>query len=587
MGVYGQRFNASGAPQGGEFRVNSSTTGNQDAPSIGMATDGSFVVVFTDYNSNSGDIFVQRYNASGGAVGGNVRVNTLTTNVQEYASVAVSPGGAFVVVWESEAQDGTLDGVYAQRYDAAGAVQGGEFRVNTTIGGDEQNVAVAIDTAGNFVVVWDASTSDPGSNTGIYGQRYNAAGAAQGGEFRINTTTADTQQIPSVAMNASGGFVVAWQSNLQDGGSSGVYTQQFSAAGTALGPETLVNTTTTNAQVQPSVAYAGNRVVVAWSGNGTGDAGGVFAQRFNVVAGITTGNTSAAMSSSAGASSLTWSHTVASGSNGMLIVNVAVNSDVGVSSVSYGGTALTRLGTVTNPGGSLVTSEIWYLAAPAVGTANVVVTLAGSDTLAAGATNFYGVDQTTPFGTFVSATGSGGAPTVNVTSAAGEVVVDAAVFRARNTATVGAGQTQLWVQGTGTSGSDTAGAGSTEAGAATVTMSWTSSGSGTGEWATGAVALRPAPMTGGITVTPAVGALTTEAGGTATFSVVLATAPTADVTITVSSSDTSEATVSTALLTFTSANWNTAQTVTVTGVDDALADGFSALLDRAGRCKQR
>ena len=54
---------------------------------------------------------------------------------------------------------------------------------------------------------------------------------------------------------------------------------------------------------------------------------------------------------------------------------------------------------------------------------------------------------------------------------------------------------------------------------------------------------------------------------------VLNTQPTADVTIALSSSDTTEGTVSPASLIFTTANWNVAQTVTVTGVDDAVVDG--------------
>ncbi len=66
---------------------------------------------------------------------------------------------------------------------------------------------------------------------------------------------------------------------------------------------------------------------------------------------------------------------------------------------------------------------------------------------------------------------------------------------------------------------------------------------------------------------------TREDGITATFTVVLTSQPTADVTINVSSSDLTEGTVSTASLVFTSLNWKTAQTVTVTGVDDVEADG--------------
>ena len=76
-----------------------------------------------------------------------------------------------------------------------------------------------------------------------------------------------------------------------------------------------------------------------------------------------------------------------------------------------------------------------------------------------------------------------------------------------------------------------------------------------------------------ITVTPTSGLTTTEAGGTATFTVVLASQPTADCDVGLSSSDTTEGTVSPASVTFTTANWNTPQTVTVTGVDDAVDDG--------------
>src|SRR5262249_41976430 len=76
-----------------------------------------------------------------------------------------------------------------------------------------------------------------------------------------------------------------------------------------------------------------------------------------------------------------------------------------------------------------------------------------------------------------------------------------------------------------------------------------------------------------ITVSPILGLVTTEAGGTAQFTVVLDTQPTANVTIGLSSSDTTEGTVAPTSLTFTTANWNVAQTVTITGVNDALAHG--------------
>ena len=80
------------------------------------------------------------------------------------------------------------------------------------------------------------------------------------------------------------------------------------------------------------------------------------------------------------------------------------------------------------------------------------------------------------------------------------------------------------------------------------------------------------PPPTGITVAPVNGLITTEAGASATFTVVLQSMPSADVTVPLSSSNTAEGTVAPALLTFTTANWNIQQTVTVTGQDDALDD---------------
>ena len=68
-----------------------------------------------------------------------------------------------------------------------------------------------------------------------------------------------------------------------------------------------------------------------------------------------------------------------------------------------------------------------------------------------------------------------------------------------------------------------------------------------------------------LTVTEAAGT-----GNTATYTVKLATLPTGDVTVKVVSRNTSLVTMSSAALTFTTGNWDTAQTVTVTGVDNIL-----------------
>lgn len=76
----------------------------------------------------------------------------------------------------------------------------------------------------------------------------------------------------------------------------------------------------------------------------------------------------------------------------------------------------------------------------------------------------------------------------------------------------------------------------------------------------------------GFTISPATGLITTEAGGTANFNIKLTSQPTANVTLNLSSSKVGEGTVSVPNVTFTAANWNTPQIITVTGVNDGIAD---------------
>ena len=83
----------------------------------------------------------------------------------------MAPGGEFVVTWSSSGQDGNGFGVYGQQYTAAGAKDGGEFRINTTTALDQDFSSVAMDSIGDFVVVW-TSTNQDGSQLGVYGQRY-------------------------------------------------------------------------------------------------------------------------------------------------------------------------------------------------------------------------------------------------------------------------------------------------------------------------------------------------------------------------------------------------------------------------------
>ena len=105
------------------------------------------------------------------AVGSEIQVNTETANSQSRPSVAGLNDGGFVVTWRAFGQDGSGYGVYGQRYDAFGVVDGGEFLINTTTDNYQSYPSVTELNGGGFVVTWQSGEQD-GSGYGIYGQRY-------------------------------------------------------------------------------------------------------------------------------------------------------------------------------------------------------------------------------------------------------------------------------------------------------------------------------------------------------------------------------------------------------------------------------
>jgi len=285
-GLFGQRYDATGVPQGPEFPVNTYTTNDQYGPTVLANPSGGFLVL---WHSNGQDgsgfgVFGQRYGGSGAPLGPEFRVNTFTTGNQFYPSVGATSSGSFVVSWSSIGQDGAGYGIYGQRYDASGAPVGPEFRVNTYTTGSQSVSAAASDSSGDFVIVW-ASDSQDGLGYGIFGQRFAGSGAPLGTEFRVNSYTTNTQFIPAISADSTGNFVVAWQSNGEDGASDGIFGQRFDGSGAPFGPEFRVNSYTTSQQVAPIVAAAASgEFVVVWNSNGQdGQGSGVFGQRYSPI----------------------------------------------------------------------------------------------------------------------------------------------------------------------------------------------------------------------------------------------------------------------------------------------------------------
>ncbi|NGX62239.1 MAG: hypothetical protein K940chlam9_01734 [Chlamydiae bacterium] len=286
-GIMAKRYGPENGAIGDEFFVNTYTTRDQLYPSIASLNNGGFVVVWqSDYQDGSDwGIFGQRFGVDGAFDGGEFRINSYTTDAQKNPSVASLNDGGFVVVWESDWQDESFLGIFGKRYDDSGVVIGTEFQVNTYTESRQWFSSVASLSDGGFIVVWStqAGTLDRDSY-GISGQRYDIFGNEVEGEFLINSYTQDTQEEPSVASFKSGGFVVTWDSLEQDGYLLGVFGQRYDSSGKKTGPEFQVNTYTDFNQNRPAVAaLADEGFVVTWqSENQDGDSYGVFGQRYGM-----------------------------------------------------------------------------------------------------------------------------------------------------------------------------------------------------------------------------------------------------------------------------------------------------------------
>jgi VCBS repeat-containing protein len=273
-GIYARRYDASGNKTGAEFKVNTYGSFDHTNPSAAALADGGFVVTWLSAHGGEG-VAAQRYDASGNNIGAEFHVSLSSASENTRPRAAALEDGGFVITWASDVSSG--NSMFGQRYDASGNNVGAKFPVAPGYG---SNTTALSD--GGFLVTWSNYPQD-GSGYGVYAQRYDASSNNVGGAFQVNTYTEQDQGAPSTTSLEDGGFVVAWYSNNQDGSGHGIYAQRYDANGAANGDEFQVNTYTLSDQANPSTtSLEDGGFVVAWySRNQDGSGHGIYAQRYD------------------------------------------------------------------------------------------------------------------------------------------------------------------------------------------------------------------------------------------------------------------------------------------------------------------
>lgn len=259
--------------------ANAANAGDQEKPQVALLNGGGAVVVWQGGRYGFQKIYARFCDANGVFLTSDILVNTYTNSFQISPGVATLADGSVVVVWASDGQDGSLQGIFGQRFSAAGAKMGGEFQINQWTSKNQRTPAVAALSGGNFVVVWVSELQRGSATVDIYARIFSSAAAAVGSEFPVNTSLTNLCANPSVAASPQGGFAVAWSQ--KDGlvrandnqylpvtpwsqRSWDVYGRLFSANGTAASGAICLNTETYGDQFAPKLSALGKNYLAVW-----------------------------------------------------------------------------------------------------------------------------------------------------------------------------------------------------------------------------------------------------------------------------------------------------------------------------------
>ncbi len=221
--VYFQRFTPAGVKVGGEILANQFTSFNQHRPAVAALANGNFVVTWVSElqsGENRVDVFARLFDAAGNALTDEFIVNTATRHCSN-PSVSGLPDGGFTFVWSQwdALRENGLD-IYARFFDAGGHASSGAFRVNTETFGDQFSPSIAWLPAGQLVT-WNGL----GNHRGVFG-RMLKDGAANGGQFQVNTSESARFMSPAVATDGVSHGLVIW-SAYQSGSSFDVLGQRY------------------------------------------------------------------------------------------------------------------------------------------------------------------------------------------------------------------------------------------------------------------------------------------------------------------------------------------------------------------------
>lgn len=178
--ILARLFAPDGSARTDTFEVSSVNFSSVTRPSISMNTIGEFIVAWDGNPNLAGldDIHARLFDQHGAPFGEQFVVNTVRDGPQRYPTVALNDRREFIIVWEIQIGPETSEReIFGQRFNNFGEPSGVEFLINTHVEGDQRYPSVALNEAGTFVTVWQSDDQD-GSGYGIFAEAGQIIGSA-------------------------------------------------------------------------------------------------------------------------------------------------------------------------------------------------------------------------------------------------------------------------------------------------------------------------------------------------------------------------------------------------------------------------
>ncbi|MBD3799801.1 MAG: hypothetical protein IE883_08045, partial [Epsilonproteobacteria bacterium] len=228
LDIFVQKFNSSGTAVGSKTQLDGQG-GDDYAPQIIALDDGGFVVTWQGPGgSGHSDIFIQKFDSNGNAVGSEKQLDG--QGGDDYApQITALDDGGFVVTWYGDGGSGHED-IFVQKFNSSGNAVGSETQLDGQ-GGDDYDPQITALDDGGFVVTWEGYDSSSG-NYDIFVQKFNSSGTAVGSKIQLDGQGGNDER-PQITALTDGGFVVTWYGD--DGsGHYDIFVQQFDSRGNSV-----------------------------------------------------------------------------------------------------------------------------------------------------------------------------------------------------------------------------------------------------------------------------------------------------------------------------------------------------------------